>query len=501
MQITKRYWKSFGLYILLVILPTLIISISVYKSTKDATLQKYRQDAYLNLFIVRQQIDSLISETESKINSISFTLNPPFSKEEAEIIFNDEIQKNPILSGLNLLDQEGNILYSTLPFDQNTHMKNDFFQVARQTNRSVSSDPYYGETTGKHLFSIYHPIIDGKRQSNGFLLASVDMDYIKNMVNSLNPDLYIRVKNSKKQTILTNGDDSFSDLSIPPVETILNKTNWKLEAYPEAVKGLELGKSLLSSLFSVFIALNIVFLFVKYLLLKRRTRSELSQIKAQKLELLSSLAASTAHEIRNPLTGIRGFIQLLKKKHQSDDDIFYFSIIENEINRINQIVTEFLVLGKPTAVQDKIHSLFDIINEILPIIHSEANLHQADVSLEFIPNEEIYIRGSKDQMKQVILNLAKNAFESMKNGGNLHIQAKKEENQAILRIIDNGEGIPKEMIDEIFQPFVTHKKNGTGLGLMVCHRIVTMHGGKIEISSELNQGTTVTVTFPAVSPG
>lgn len=243
-----------------------------------------------------------------------------------------------------------------------------------------------------------------------------------------------------------------------------------------------------------------MFLLAKYLLLKRRTRIELSQIKAQKLELLSSLAASTAHEIRNPLTGIRGFIQLLKKKHQSEDDMFYFSIIENEIKRINQIVTEFLVLGKPTAVQDTVNSLSDIINEILPIIHSEANLHRADVSLEFIPDEEIYIRGSKDQIKQVILNLAKNAFESMKNGGSLDIAAIQEKNQAILRMTDNGEGIPKELIDEIFQPFVSHKKNGTGLGLVVCNRIVELHGGKIDITSEINKGTTVTVTLPSASP-
>ncbi|MBP1079786.1 ATP-binding protein [Bacillus capparidis] len=501
MQKLKLYWKRFGLYILLVILPALILCIAVYTSTRDATLQKYRQDAYLTLFIDRQQIDSLISETEAKINSLSFALHPPFLKNEVEMLFDDEIQKNPILSGLNLLNQDGNTIYSTIPYDRNIYMKDEFFQIAKQTNKPVSSDPYYEKTTGKHLFSIYHPIIDENRKTIGFLLASVDMDYIKNMINSLNSDMYIRVKNSKNQTILTSGDDSFSDLNVSPVETILNKSNWKLEAYPKAVKSFALGKSLFLSFLTSFIALNIVFLFVKYLMLKRRTKTELSQIKAQKLELLSSLAASTAHEIRNPLTGIRGFIQLLKKKHQSDDDSFYFSIIENEINRINQIVTEFLVLGKPTAVQDKVHSLFDIINEILPIIHSEANLHRSDVSLEFVPNEEIHIRGSKDQIKQVILNLAKNAFESMKNGGILHIQAIKKDDHAILRITDNGEGIPKEMIQEIFQPFVSHKKNGTGLGLMVCNRIVAMHGGKIDISSELSKGTTVTVTFPAVSPG
>lgn len=232
----RNIWKKSGFYILLVILPALMISIGVYKSSVDAAHHTYRQDAYLTLFINRQQIDSLINETEAKINSISLALNPPFHDKEVSSLFYGEIQKDPRLAGLNLLDREGNVLYSTLPFDQNSHPRDEIFEVVKETNQSASSDPFYGETTGKHLFSIYHPIIDENGQTAGYLLASMDIDYIKSMINSLNPDIYIRMKNSNNQIILSNGDKTYSDLSISPVETILNNSNWKLGSLSKICK-------------------------------------------------------------------------------------------------------------------------------------------------------------------------------------------------------------------------------------------------------------------------
>lgn len=194
-----------------------------------------------------------------------------------------------------------------------------------------------------------------------------------------------------------------------------------MKVYPNPVTIEELTKSLVLPLSCSIVLLNILFILVLYYLLKRQTQLERSENEAQKLELIGTLAASTAHEIRNPLTGISGFIQLLQKKYKGEEDQLYFSIIEQEIKRINQIVSEFLVLGKPTAEKWELNSLQDIIGEIMPIIYSEGNLYNVEVELQYLTEQPLLVKCTKDHIKQVILNVAKNGLESMPEGGKLTI--------------------------------------------------------------------------------
>lgn len=150
-------------------------------------------------------------------------------------------------------------------------------------------------------------------------------------------------------------------------------------------------------------------------MLKRQTKLERVQIEAQKLELIGTLAAGIAHEIRNPLTGIKGLVQLLSEKYQDQTDRFYFSVINKEIARINQIVSEFLILGKPTVQKMSYTDIRDIIVDLNPLIYSEANLY--NVQYEYsLPDEPAILYCTVDQMKQVLLNLTKNALEAMKDG-------------------------------------------------------------------------------------
>lgn len=162
-------------------------------------------------------------------------------------------------------------------------------------------------------------------------------------------------------------------------------------------------------------------------------------------------------------------------------------------------MSEFLVLGKPTAEKWELNSLQDIFNEIMPIIYSEGNLYNVEVELTFLTDKPLYVKCTKDHMKQVILNVAKNSLESMQDGGKLSISLGAVDQKAIIKVIDNGEGISKEMLEHIFLPFVTSKEKGTGLGLVVCKRIVLMYGGTITIDSELRKGTEVTITLPVTN--
>ncbi|UQX56427.1 ATP-binding protein [Cytobacillus pseudoceanisediminis] len=210
---------------------------------------------------------------------------------------------------------------------------------------------------------------------------------------------------------------------------------------------------------------------------------------------MGTLAASTAHEIRNPLTGIKGLIQLLSEKYTNTHDQYYFSVINDEISRINEIVSEFLILGKPAAQKMETLDLRNIIKELEPLIFSEANLH--NVTFESaISDEPVMVECTKDQMKQVILNLTKNAFESMEGGGKLTIKLNKMHSKCQLKIADTGSGISEDEIEKIFHPFYTSKETGTGLGLVVCRRILHSFGGEIFITSKETKGTHVDIFLP-----
>jgi len=212
------------------------------------------------------------------------------------------------------------------------------------------------------------------------------------------------------------------------------------------------------------------------------------------LELLQ-LVPPTKSVIRNPLTGIKGLVALLKEKYKDEQDQFYFSIIEQEIERINEIVSEFLILGKPTATIEQTYDVRTILNEVALIIQSEANLHNIVFHLH-LPDHPVHIRCSKDHMKQVVLNITKNAIEAMTSGDTLTISVTNNETHAQLQIIDTGKGIPKHIQKHLFHPFFTNKDTGTGLGLVICKRIIEMYNGHIFINSIENEGTTVHIEIP-----
>ena len=227
---------------------------------------------------------------------------------------------------------------------------------------------------------------------------------------------------------------------------------------------------------------------------------EQSQIDAQKVELVGTLAASTAHEIRNPLTGIKGFIQLLQEKYKDSEDQYYFSVIDIEIQRINEIVSEFLVLGKPTAHHHAVNDLNAIILELSPLLGSEANLYNTELDLK-LNKEPLYIFCTKDHIKQVLLNLVKNALEAIdKQEGKVTIAVRKFDGNAQIKVTDTGKGMPQEVQSKLFHPFFTMKDTGTGLGLVVCKRIITMYKGTISIKSVPNKGTEVTIMLPLTDP-
>lgn len=230
------------------------------------------------------------------------------------------------------------------------------------------------------------------------------------------------------------------------------------------------------------------------------TRSLEQQIQRHdRLAMIGQIAAGTAHEIRNPLTSIKGFLQVLKqtlKEQGLIKETDFTDIMLTEIDRINSLVSEFLLLSKPRDIQIQLVSLTSVWKELLPIIETEATLH--NVVIEYSLDDQLpLVVSDRELLKQVFLNICKNGIEAMPDGGTLNISSQllKEQRTISVDIHDAGPGIPSYVIDKIFDPFFTTKENGTGLGLSVCQRIIHDIGGTIRVSTK-GFGTTFSIVIP-----
>ncbi len=230
--------------------------------------------------------------------------------------------------------------------------------------------------------------------------------------------------------------------------------------------------------------------------LTEQKKAEEMMHRTEKLSVVGQLAAGIAHEIRNPLTAIKGFTQLLKKENHHD----YLEVMLNELERIEDIVSDLLILAKPQPSKMEEVDIGILLEETVDLFRSEALLHNVEMKLDIDLGDSL-IKGESNKLKQVFINLLKNAIEAMPNGGGITVSAMRTSNGEIMtKIQDEGMGIPEERISNLGEPFYSTKEKGTGLGLMICNRIIKNHAGTISIESKVNEGTTINVLFPAFSP-
>ncbi|WP_423802253.1 PAS domain S-box protein [Neobacillus sp. SAB-20_R2A] len=223
-----------------------------------------------------------------------------------------------------------------------------------------------------------------------------------------------------------------------------------------------------------------------------RKKTQELLLNSEKLTIAGQLAAGIAHEVRNPLTAIKGFLQLMERKME---DQTYFGIIESEIDRIELILSELLVLAKPQDVKFESVYLPALIEDIKTLIDTQAIMN--NVSIEVVnTNGPITIKGDKNQLKQVFINFLKNAIEAMPNGGSCIIEMKAiGENKVQIFFKDTGDGIPPHILKRMGEPFFTTKENGTGLGIMISKQIIENHHGTVHFWSD-KKGTIIEVTLP-----
>ncbi|SEU29264.1 ATP-binding protein [Paenibacillus sp. NFR01] len=225
---------------------------------------------------------------------------------------------------------------------------------------------------------------------------------------------------------------------------------------------------------------------------EEKMRSELDN--AERLTLVGQMAAGITHEIRNPMAVVRGFLQLMREKSPDELDSYY-QIVMEELDRANSIINDFLSLAQSRISDKEIADLHHVIEDLAPLLWADANLRGQSVELQLDPALPL-LRLNVREIKQMILNLARNAMEAMGPKGVLTMVTRTIGGNVELIIKDTGSGIPEDMLKNMFVPFFTTKDQGTGLGLPLCLSIAERHQGKIHVDSAMGQGTTITVSFP-----
>ncbi|MBS4174218.1 ATP-binding protein [Bacillus sp. FJAT-49736] len=215
--------------------------------------------------------------------------------------------------------------------------------------------------------------------------------------------------------------------------------------------------------------------------------------RAEKLNTLGDLAASIAHEVRNPLTVVKGFLQLIQKEEKGNN-YEYLSIVLNELGRAESIISDYLNFAKPKAFQKPENIRMDqVVSEVVFLLESMAIKN--GVVLEHNIEEAVEYQADKNQLKQALVNLIKNSIEATPNGGKVWVSLTQEGGQIKIVIKDNGKGMTEAQLSRIGTLFYTTKDKGTGLGTTVSLNIIESMNGKVKYSSQLNAGTKISITF------
>lgn len=249
--------------------------------------------------------------------------------------------------------------------------------------------------------------------------------------------------------------------------------------------------------FTIIHLLSTFFIFYFYEMMQESEHVNKQVIKAEKLEVVSQLASSISHEVRNPLTVVKGFLQMLNQKGLEEDKKNKFIEISlQEIDRANDVIGNYLTFAKSAEEELTTIDLKQELNRAVDVITPMANMNCVDIETKL---QSCYIKGDAQLLQQCFLNITKNCIEAMPDGGSLYIGTEKVDGGIVVEIKDTGAGMTKEQLGRIGEPFYTTKgREGTGLGMMAVLKIIHMLNGKLNVTSNINEGTQFSVYFPCV---
>lgn len=228
---------------------------------------------------------------------------------------------------------------------------------------------------------------------------------------------------------------------------------------------------------------------------------EMRHRRLESLASLTNLAATVAHEIKNPLGSISIYVQLLRKStvargiEKDDPALKYLGVIDEEIDRLNRIVVDFLFAVRPVRIEPAPLDANELVASLSAFFGAECAAAGIAISTDLDPAAP-RIWADERLLRQLFINLIKNAMAALPNGGEISLKTRRDEDFVTVTVVDNGVGIPSDVLPKIFEPYFTTKIDGTGLGLTMAYKVVKEHGGDIRVQSEIGIGTTFSVKLP-----
>ena len=245
-----------------------------------------------------------------------------------------------------------------------------------------------------------------------------------------------------------------------------------------------------------WISLLMVVFIIDYVDKHQQIQQELQ--RADKLNVISQLAASVAHEVRNPMTTVQGFLQLMSSEpqvHRNHKNYIHISL--KELNDAQSIINDYLSLAKPQTEELSSINLSAEVKDAVSLINSYSNIK--GIRIESSIQDQLHMNGNRAELKQILVNIMKNGIEAMKDNGLLTVRLYSNLGEIFIEIIDTGMGMTKEQIHKVGTPFYSTKDKGTGVGLTISYQLVQSMKGKLEIESERGKGTKFTIRFPCYS--
>lgn len=431
---------------------------------------------------------------------------------------------------ISIADQNGDLVTSNQePFVPSNIKDREHFRVhmAEDTGKAFVSKPVLGRSSGKWSIQISRRINRPDDSFGGVVVVSLDPFYFSDFYNQVNlgrdsviglvgRDNIIRAWQYNQQPsigqdlqctnnqliteIAAKGSGHCSLTS--PVDGI--KRFYSYQLLPDYQLAVVVGRSESEMLAKFYQRQRIYYLAVILLnfliigfcaTLIQIKRLEQKFVRLEQLNLIGKMAAGLGHEIRNPITAVRGFLQMLGSKPRYNRDKEYFKLMIEELDRANSTITEYLSLSKDKPVEKASANLNEIIKKLFPLIKadSKAQKKDAEINIQEIPDLML----DEKQIRQLILNLVRNGLEAMSPGGKVTIRTFPDNSDVIMAIQDEGKGIDPRLLDKLGTPFFTTKDNGTGLGLAICYSIAARHNADIKLKTT-PAGTTFFIRFKGV---
>lgn len=339
---------------------------------------------------------------------------------------------------------------------------------------------YGGPITGLFLCAL--TILVRLFQNGVGLWISISITIILYLLTLYLRPLYIRLSTKNKIVLGTVVNIAFSVIFLVST-SIYQKTLYSPDLWIE------------------YIVLNAIGIVLASYVLEMINRNYLMRMQiahSEKLELLSDLAASVNHEIKNPLTTSRGLIQLIKEDHSlpKEKKEYFFQLALDEIDKVDKIVTDYLAFARPyTDVAEKFQ-MKDVFSQAIEIISPLASKTMVSVRVVNIP--DCFIQGSNQHFLQALVHILKNSVKASSEGGLVEVNAQLDHDWCFITIKDNGNGIDQDLLGRLGEPYFTTNSHGTGLGMMVVYRVIENMNGKIMINSKKGTGTEVHITLPMI---